>query len=244
MNRKAIVVVAPQSTRYGNLPGAETDARNYQAHLNSAYGGAWEDSEIQILRNPSRAELNRALSGWLRTDLVLLAFSGHGYHASGRGLDETRLILNDFEEIPVGEFTAGGIRELCVVDACRHVENVDDRPLLRNAQLREAFERSDFRTRCRALYETRFEATETGRIELYSCALNESAGETRAGGRFTKALIESAAEWAISGLGLGDHVIDTRTSFVTARSRVNPRQHPEYWPGRRLHHFPFAVVSR
>ena len=74
MKRKALL--------FGNTTaaGAQNDLLNWKTFLKCGRGGAWQDYEIQILSNPSKAYLQ----AWLKIvkdgdyDFVLVAYAGHG----------------------------------------------------------------------------------------------------------------------------------------------------------------------
>jgi len=244
MKRHAIIVVCPKSSKYGDLPGAEADAQNYLDYLPSAEGGAWNPGEIALFRNPSRAELKLALTSTWGVEYAHLAFSGHGYHIQGGDLDETRLILNDYEEMSVPEFTTGRNRELAIIDACRKVEYVSEPEARILANLAEVEKSGHTRLQCRALFERKIMEAEEGRIEMYSCDLNQAAGESRRGGFFTRALLDGARQWARSLIYSGSHTLSTREAFAIAESGTKRPQRPQYQPGRRLVHFPFGVMIK
>ncbi|MEQ1917807.1 MAG: caspase family protein [Elusimicrobiota bacterium] len=244
MKRRAFIVVGPKSSRHGDLPGTEADAQNYVDYLQSSEGGAWNPDEISVFRNPSRAALKHALSSTWGVDYVFLAFSGHGYHIQGGELDETRLLLNDGEEMSVPEFTTGQNRELVIIDACRKVEYTAEPEGRIFANLSEVEKSGYTRLQCRALFERKVMEAEEGRIEMYSCDLNQAAGESRRGGFFTRALLDGARQWAKSLIYSGSHTLSTREAFAIAEKGTRKPQRPQYHPGRRLVHFPFDVMIR
>lgn len=244
MKRRAIVVVCPKSSRHGDLPGTEADAKNYLDYLQSVEGGAWNSDEIAVYRNPSRAELLRALASTWGIDYAFLAFSGHGYHIQGGGLDETRLLLNDGEEMSVPEFTTGRNRELVVIDACRKVEHVAEPEKKIFARLSEMEKSGYTRLQCRALFERKVMEAEEGRIEMYSCDLDQAAGESPRGGHFTRALLDGARQWADILVYSGSHTLSAREAFSIAEKGTRNPQRPQYHPGRRLVHFPFGVMIK
>lgn len=244
MKRRAIIVVCPKSSRHGDLPGTEADAQNYLNYLQSAEGGAWNPDEIAVYRNPSRAELLRALSSTWGVDYAFLAFSGHGYHIQDEDLDETRLLLNDAEEISGPAFTTGCNREFVVIDACRKVEHVAEPEKRIFANLSEMEKSGYTRLQCRALFERKVMEAEGGRIEMYSCDLDQAAGESPRGGHFTRALLDGARQWANSLTYSGSHALSTREAFAIAEKGTRKPQRPQYRPGRRLVHFPFGVMIK
>ena len=73
--------------------------------------------------------------------------------------------------------------------------------------------------------------------------MGEAANENRSGGHFTQAIINTSNEWASSGTS-SPLILNTRDAFNYAcreLQELTTRQNPEYCPGRRINHFPFAI---
>ena len=53
MATRSALLIASANSKYGFLPGAGTDVKRFSAFLHSDHGGAWEQSEIAILLDPT-----------------------------------------------------------------------------------------------------------------------------------------------------------------------------------------------
>jgi hypothetical protein len=131
-----------------------------------------------------------------------------------------------------------------MIDACRKIEAVKEiRKEARFAAVQKAIDWS-YRAKCRAAFDESISRSEQGIIKLFSCALDEAAGETPEGGYFTKGMIDGAEEWADGRNKGSSAVLSLWQAFQFAELEVQvrmPQQHPQYDGGRRLGHFPFAV---
>lgn len=251
MSRKAILIEASRIKNHDDLPGARVDVDNFKTFLESAIGGAWESNEIQILSHPSKSTLNAALKLASISDYTFVTFSGHGEHVKGKGIDETRLCINDYEEVAAYDLNPGSKWSLVIADACRKVRYIEAE------ERAQAFQRSlegkmaklrPNRQRCRHLFDMSISAADRGPIYFYSCDLNEGAQESATqGGYFSRALVDVAEAWS-------DEVPAHRTPAVlrsnqafTAAANVttnkNRQQHPQSEAGRRQVHFPFSVLA-
>ncbi len=170
-----------------------------------------------------------------------MTFSGHGYHS--QELDQTKVCLRQ-GRMGVRELLPNTERCTVVIDACRKVmrEVFMESYQLSVAEVRKYAEFARTRN-FRQEFETLVEKAEKGFVFLYSCNLDEAAGESRRGGYFSRALVEA-------GKAFGDRNADgskwypMNSAFDAAAvttTGYNPAQHPQFEPGRRLVHFPFAV---
>jgi hypothetical protein len=250
MTRKAIIIAA-HDTVYGPLPGALADTELYKEFLISPFGGAWTDSEVQVLLTPSLSKVQGALDAAQYTDYVFIAFSGHGEHVVGKSLNETRVCLNNSEDMSIIDLNPRSRRHIVVIDACRKVRTI--------TETIEKMARAMFASesllpdsqKCRELFDSAINDAEEGRIVIYSCQENQSAGEDSKGGVFTRALVQAGESWSVgthrSQFGRGTRaVLGLDIAFEKAKTetyRVNAPQSPTWTPGRRMRHFPFAVVA-
>lgn len=247
MDRRALLIEASSIKDHGDLPGARVDVENFKKYLLSAIGGAWEESEIQVLRHPAKGVLQSAVALAGLFDYSLVTFSGHGYHARGKTIDETRLCINDTDELAVRDLNPGSKWSLIVADACRKVIVVDEVERAKSYQLSleaKIAKLRPHRERCRARFDAAMQEAEKGPIYFYSCGLNEAAGESKTqGGLFSRALVDVGNEWADQdqpGVLLSSTAFRGAAALTTAR---NKQQHPEEEAGRRWVHFPFTVLA-
>ena len=245
MNRYAVLVETSSLRGHDDLPGAKADVESYRKWLKSDFGGAWEDSEIRMLSKPTKSALQRAIQLAGIHDYGVITFSGHGHHVKGKGIDETRLCINDNEEISVYDLNPQCSYSLIVADACRMVSilNAEARARAFAMALQESQRRlKPNRARCRALFDTALSKAEKGPIFFYSCGLNEAASDVPS---FSVRLVEVAQKWAESieeerGLLPSDRAFRAAAEAITLRNR---HQNPESYSGRRMRHFPWGVVA-
>lgn len=242
-NRSALIIYSDKS-KYGNLPGAQRDAIAWREYLQSDLGGQWLENEITTLANPSKQSLSNHLSLMSnKADIGAIFFSGHGFHRRSCEIDSSFLCLNDREDIPVHMLNCGIPRLLIVADSCRGLE-----PMTKSARIQASLiERySATSSNIRQRYEGEFLACEKGAIYMYSCDIDEAAGESATkGGYFSSSLITSAREWASAPNRKSPDSLSTAEAFSFAKARtkqLSPQQNPQYDAGRRLRHFPFAMI--
>src|SRR5262249_43864403 len=114
------------------------------------------------------------------------------------------------------------------------------------ARERERYTRESYR----AWFDAAIEDAAEGSFTLYGCAVNQYCYEDPlAGGYFTSALIEEAADWTDRARTDGCLVMPTAlqlaTSIVSARTmHYSPKQEPNGGPQNRTrgNNFPFAVA--
>lgn len=241
MSRRAIIVEASKIKGCTELPGARADAARYFEFLRSEAGGAWQFDEIVMLSHPTKRALEAEITKAAAVDYSFIAFSGHGHHVRGQDIDETRVCINDTEEMAVNSLNPGNPRSIIIADACRNVTVQE--PIRFAEDLREMAKAAHLnRDRCRRLFDEAVARAERGVIVMYSCDLNESAGESNRGGYFSRALTEYAMGW--EDAQQREALLTTDSAFESAAVLTTKRQaqqHPQYQPGRRKVHFPFAV---
>lgn len=243
MDRRALLIEASKIKDHDDLPGARTDVASYARFLKSDFGGAWEDSEITILSHPAKSNLERYIKLAKFYDYSFVTFSGHGHHVKGKTVDETRLCINDREEISVYDLNSQGSYSLVVADACRKVTYIDAEKQARAFEmaLSEAEARlRPNRARCRELFYKTLSAAEKGPIYFYSCDLNEAASDVPS---FSSKLVEAGEGWAENKK---EGVLPSNLAFRAAAEAItsrNAQQNPQSNAGRRSIHFPFAVLA-
>lgn len=247
MKRRAILIEAANLKGQTPLPGAEVDIKNYKRFLCSIQGGYWFESEIRTLSKPSKRQLLDEIQSAIReADYLFLTFSGHGYmqkinpqYLPPTEKERTMLCINDSETISIAEINPA-MKNFLIADSCRGVEDLE-KALLFEDTLRAAYVKSREET-SRELFDAAVMKAEAGQVIAYSCGVNEAAGEDKnRGGYFSAAMIECARSLTESGLQravCGNEVFDLAFGKVKRQAAL---QNPEYSPGRRLHHFPFAV---
>jgi hypothetical protein len=241
MKRFALIIESSECPGETKLDGAKADAVAYHGWLYSKPGGDWFDSEMVTLHTPTINEVKRAISNVGKVDYAFVAFSGHGFHS--KELDLTKLCLKD-GYMGVREIIPDTERSTVVIDACCNImpeifTETIERSLAEVARFSKMAMERDYRK----IFESWIADAEKGPIFLYSCDLDESAGESRLGGYFSRFLVEVGRRFA-QGNQDGrkwfstEHAFNIAANDTTLRNRT---QHPIYEPGRRRNHFPFGV---
>lgn len=241
MKRYALLIEASEVPGEDVLEGTKADVQAYRDWLYSKPGGDWFDHELKVLHTPKVSEVKKAIQSVGKVDYAFVAFSGHGFHS--KELDLTKLCLRD-GRMTVREIIPDAARCTMVVDACR---NVMREIFTKSFQLslNEARRYAKFAEarNFREDFENLVAQAEKGTVFLYSCDLDESAGESRLGGYFSRFLVDA-------GNAFGDRNTDGSKWFsvkgafkdaAEATTLRNKQQHPKFEPGRRLVHFPFGV---
>lgn len=249
MKRKAVLIEAAELKGHNDLPGARRDVVNYRQYLSSAFGGAWDEStEIDTFTKPGKKFLLEYIRYLSTYDYTIITFSGHGHHVTGRGLDESRICLNDTEELAVRDLYPNNPKSLIIADSCREVtvlEEEERKSVLETLASKTAA-RHPNRANCRALFEEAIELAPPGPLYMYSCNIGEVAAESNTrGGYFSRALIDVANEW--SDRQSRPAALRTDEAFALAcklTTASNSGQHPQYEGStRRNTHFPHAVFA-
>jgi hypothetical protein len=115
ITRKAILIGCPGPS-HNFLKGVRKDLSQMNKFLQSDKGGAWKESEIKELHNPTLSETRNAISTAI-ADYVMIYFSGHGY--TDFTTNHRMLSLADYS-IPDWELINESPRQLIIVDACRN----------------------------------------------------------------------------------------------------------------------------
>lgn len=240
MKRRALIIGSPGAPGAEDyLPGVEKDIGNFRSYLASPTGGAWDESEISTLKNPTKANV---LSGveWLKGgEYSFVVFSGHGKHSMA--LNSAVIQLGPGVELNSVELRVGAARHTLILDCCRHI--VDDRATkadFASAMLKE--ERSSV-IASRQKFDRELERCPPGMVLLSSCSMSEMSDDTSAGGRFSLALLDAASNWR-SGR-FSDDVLSIVAAFDSAKPGVQKssgyRQTPDIEKPRSSPYFPFAV---
>lgn len=248
MIRRAILIEAANIKGCSSIPGAEADVRNYRHYLTSKVGGFWYGNEIVVLSKPSRTRIHAEIAkAEKEAGYLFLSFSGHGYmkrpsasvFPARTDKERTILCINDDEEMSLGEINPR-IKNFVIADSCRGLESIE-----KSAEfLESAMNRIQTLTEnmARANFDKAIEAAEVGQILAYSCSVNEEAGEDKnRGGYFSAAMMECGIAIAKSGNQRAITTDEVCACAFKEVKRLAAMQNPEYSPGRRMRHFPFAV---
>ena len=242
MKRKAFLIASPQEeTSKEYLPGVTPDIINMKAILKSLKGGAWDDSEIEVLKNPTRSEILSKIKG--SYDYVIIQYSGHGFEYSNQG---TQLYLSKTESIGLDEINKNftSPKKFYFIDCCRHVEYTIEKAV-ESSLIENIIEFSNNKRRIiRNRYERIINSCEDGISIIYSCSKNESADEDEngLGGIFTLSFIRIAN----SLIPDENQYYDIKAIFDSAVVKMKKdyglsSQNPRINSQRRLRYFPLII---
>ncbi|MDK6079243.1 caspase family protein [Massilia varians] len=238
MIRSALIIGSPDD----QIQGVYDDMRNYRQFFESASGGCWYPSEITTLECPSSSQVKEHLAGMKRADYSIVIFAGHGYYSLARRCTMLELRKND--EIEDYALKVGAPKHTLVIDACRVV--VQDKILKAAMESFAARSATPDLTASRLLFENAVRASAPGLATMYSCSLNETAGDIAGtGGRYSSSLLGASKEWAESSmrggvLSVSDaHDRAVRPTVLHSGGRQNPvGEFPRSIP-----RFPFGVKA-
>jgi hypothetical protein len=182
MKRKALLI-----GNTNGLAGVQIDIQKTKAFLLSNVGGAWLDSEIDVITNPRRVDLLAHLNRVRQSspDYVFTLFSGHG------GLEKrtTILELND-----AGETVAEDVlfkiapRQISVFDCCR-ATSVE--PLMKSYaadSITESYKAIGVRER----FDAQIMKAIPQQVLLYACSMGQVSNDTASGGIYLQNLLYAA----------------------------------------------------
>ena len=267
--RFAIIIESGNVAGQDDLPGARKDAKNWEAFLRSNAGGAWSEDEICVLHKPTSAEIldKEALH---QDEYIFFVFSGHGEEFRDRrtGQYSTRICLNENELSVDAKSLVPSRFGTSLFDCCRGVEGGRGHMTVLNSSARAArgtiafmtlssksasdddvtesgktFSVSEKGCRSRFLNALDFR-TQDPTVYMYSCGIDEGAGEDpEAGGYYTTLLIKGAEDWFKKQKSKRNYdIFTTRQAHdyaVEQMRMIAPQQHPTYEPTGQQ--YPFAV---
>lgn len=244
MTRYALLIESSQLTGHYDLPGARADIELLRSWMMSPKGGAWRGHEIVSLSHPSIAKVKECLARAKKFDYAFVSFSGHGHHVVGNGFNETRVCLNDDEELAASALNPKNPRSTILIDACRGLTVLVPQLLLESyTEKTLSLNLSANRIKAREKFDQLVRSSEQGVIYLYSCSVDESAAEDEngRGGLFTLGLVRAAENWKPS-VGRFFSIRNAYAAAADFTRSENPQQQPRWSPGARKRFFPFAVT--
>ena len=183
MKRKALLICNNDAS------GATHDIDKWRKFLLSGGGGAWENSEIERLVNPTLSYLYATLSRVSRenNDFVLVVFAGHGEWKRSTLLE----INPQGDEISEAAFNNLATREIVCLDCCRGVSRLTESAV--EAELR--FFSANQRSSLRQTYDKRMMEAEPQQVNLYACKVGQCAYGDNDGGFYTNNLLGAAHDF-------------------------------------------------
>lgn len=190
MKRKALLIGNSRG-----LTGVKTDLKKMKSFLYSNHGGAWNYDEIITINNATKTQLGDTIDFIKKdnTDFCIVYFSGHG------GFKRQTLIELSDESLINEDFLYHiSPRQITIFDCCRSTiqESAYDSAKLSAESIN--FNEKD-RNYYRQLYENRIMQSIYQQIKLYSCSIGEISNDTRNGGVYTQALLQSVQTYQTVG---------------------------------------------
>lgn len=185
MKRKAVIV-----GNTSGLEGVKVDIARFAEFLKSDLGGAWYDSEIDILVNERKSSLLQKIDELKNQlfDYVVVMFSGHGGQ-----LRQTVLEINgEGEIIQETDLRQISNRQLNIYDCCRAFPS----PMTKSAMesLGESIAKSKNITR--QFYDDRIMQAIPQQALLYSCSIGQVSYDTPSGGVYLANFLKAAGNIA------------------------------------------------
>lgn len=181
MKRKAILI-----GNTSGLQGVQVDITRFTAFLTSNVGGAWYDSEIDILQNERKVSLLQKIDAIKRQsfDYVVVMFSGHGGQ-----LRQTVLELNGLgETIEETALRKIAERQLNIYDCCRAFPST----MVKRAQEALSASFAESVNLYRRRFDDRIMQAIPQQALLYSCSVGQVSYDTSTGGVYLSNLLKAA----------------------------------------------------
>ncbi len=233
MQRRAFLIGGDYKKPGDYLSGISADIAAWKRYLMSSCGGCWTRDEIVDLSGSSKEYISAMLQAGRTVDYSLVCFAGHGYLAKDNwGFNVTKVWINDGVEMSERELNPGSPWCMQIFDCCRKgLEN--EKVAFSNEALNASFQHNT-----RALFENELLKCERGLVTVYAAGEGEGAADVRSFSRVLMGVSKDKVGASTNGV----LHIDEAVRFANAE--MPPQQNPVYKGGRRLHHFPFAVMSR
>lgn len=181
MKRKALLIA-----NTSGLQGVKIDISKFSAFLKSNRGGAWFDSEIQILANESKLNLLRKVEELKKqsNDYTIVLFSGHGGYQRKTILE----INGSGETIQETELANLSKRQLNIYDCCRSMITES----ITKSAMDSLTARFESVNTYRQKFDNRIMQADEQLASLYSCSIGQVSYDTANGGVYLSNLIVAA----------------------------------------------------
>lgn len=232
--------------------GVYVDIENYQNHLVSAEGGAWDAGEIQYLNRPTAAEVRLWITDFSRYDYLLVMFTGHCAYSKA-DCDHV-LELRRGERITYSQLIQGAKRRTVILDCCQkvHEESLMEKYARTITMLNASRGRTAKRDLCKQLYLSGLESCPISIIKILSCSIGEvSTDSDTLGGRYNSSLFDCTSDWIAAQRAKSDFAPANTLSIVTAHecaaektiAKSAGQQNPTIDKPKSGPYFPFAVFD-
>lgn len=225
MKKKALIL--------GNLDpklGVEKDINYFNSFLKSLNGGAWNDSEIDILKSPSKLDLQTRINFYkrLNLDYFVLLFGGHGDTSQGI----THIYPSHKEKYDLSEEYFKGIakKQLSIFDCCRDVRKTISENIAKLSTESVAMDSMvSYLTRdeVRTIYHNCINSAVEQDLRLYACSIGEFAQDDD-GGLYTQNLISNAIQLSKGNERTVSAITVHQTTSPVVYRKSNGKQTPTY----------------
>lgn len=230
MKRLAFLIGGTYDNLEDQLPGVAADIRAWKQFLVSPFGGSWMDDEIVDLSGQAKPAILSELRRGVGVDYSIVCFSGHGCLVKDHfGFSTTKVFVNDRDEMLETECNPGSSWCTMVFDCCRR-HPVQEKVAFAN-EATELFKSADTRVR----FEKELMKCEKGLVKVFAADVGQAAGDEPS---FSRMLISTAQDHDSYSEG----VLRINQAVRLAGNAMPKQQTPVYAGGRRLRHFPFAVL--
>ncbi len=147
--------------------------------LLSPAGGAWEEKEVRILRQPHQERLLKEVTQ-LEADYTITCFFGNSFPGTG---DRHFLVLPNQDFIEDTDLINSSLRQVVLIDVCSNSQAL--------SLTTRRFESSELQ-KARAMYDRWIQASEPGKIIMHGSEQATVSGDPRQGGLFMRKLLEVA----------------------------------------------------
>ena len=240
MKRKALIIYCTNSPS-GELKGPKYDCRNMTDYLTSCLGGAWYESEIMLLHNPTIDRVKCVIENEFQDlDYSLVVFSGHGFINENDGMQYLEMMDGD---ACINILKTGAARQTAIIDACRGYEKpISDSTLRTFSSINERDENAT-RLAFRLIFNQGVMAAEKGLSVLFSSSENESSVDTDKGAAYISSLIGACKDWGKTNTS--SRVLSIKEAHERAKVYMNSHftttQRPVMAQEKRKVYFPLAV---
>ena len=233
MQRRAFLIGGDYKEPDDFRSGISADIVAWKRYLMSSYGGCWTADEIVDLSGSGKEHISAMLKAGSMVDYSLVCFSGHGYLVKDKwGFNLTKVWINDVVEMSERELNPGSPWCMQIFDCCRKGQE-NEKIAFSNEALNKSVQYNT-----RMLFDDEMLRCERGLVKVYAAGEGEEAGNEKS---FSRVLM-AVSKGKVGAFANGVLHIDDAVRF--ADDEMPPQQNPVYRGGRRLHHFPFAVMPR
>jgi hypothetical protein len=217
ISRKAILIGCPGS-KNNFLEGVTEDLKNVCQFLKSDKGGAWYETEINTIYNPTLDELCSNVHSEI-VDYLFVYFSGHGYT---NNQNERMLCLRNYH-ISDKFLLNGSPRQLILIDACRNyftpgISGIPD--------YGEQWEHFDGVSLYHDLFDEYILNSPSGSLIIHATQKGMVSYDSHNGGYFTQAVLNIATRIKTKNNSIPVHITKILPHVLTVLRRHQNNQVP------------------